>query len=107
MFRADGWKVLMDWLKNFDLDRRWNVAMAAGVAIILASVAVKNRDGILIGLGVFGLGYGEQMNHQKMMEWVNGGTLTSFHRVNRPLGLIVTAVGLGLFAIGVYGVIRS
>jgi hypothetical protein len=38
------------------------------------------------------------MNHQKMMEWVNGGTLTSFHRVNRPLGLTVTAVGLGLFA---------
>jgi len=97
----------MDWLKNFDLTRRWNIAMAAGLAIALAAIAVKNRDGLLIGLGIFGLGVGEHMNHQKMMEWMNNGTLTTFHRVNRPLGLIVTAIGMALFALGLYGVIRS
>jgi hypothetical protein len=96
----------MDWLKNFDLSSRWNIAMAGGLAITLAAIAVKNREGILIGLGVFGLGMGEYMNHQKTMEWVNGGTLTSFHRANRPLGLIVTAIGALLFVIGIYGVIR-
>ncbi len=97
----------MEWLKNFDLNRRWNVAIAAGLAITLAAIAAKNREGILIGLGIFGLGVGEHMNHHKIMEWVNGGTLTSFHRVNRPMGLIVTAIGGVLFIIGLFGVIRS
>jgi len=45
----------MDW---FDLTRRWNIAMAAGLAILLAAIAIKHRDGILIGLGIFGLGAG-------------------------------------------------
>ena len=52
----------MEWLKNFDLNRRWNVAIAAGLAITLAAIAAKNREGILIGLGIFGLGVGERMN---------------------------------------------
>ena len=97
----------MDWLKDFDLSRRWNVIIAAGLAITLASLAVKYREGILIGLGLFALGLGELMNHGKQMEWVNGGTLTTFHRVNRPLGLVAVAVGLVLLVIGLYGVIRS
>jgi hypothetical protein len=97
----------VDWLKNFDLNRRWNIAMAAGLAITLAAIAAKNRDGILIGLGVFGLGVGEQMNHQKMMEWVHGGTLTTFHPVNRPLGVALTLIGGLLLVLGLYGVIRS
>jgi hypothetical protein len=50
----------VDWVKNFD------VAMAAGLAIVFAAIAVKNRDGILVGLGIFGLGYSE---HRMNRHW--------------------------------------
>jgi len=97
----------MDWIQNFDLGRWWKASIAVGLGIMLAALAANNRDVITVGFGIVALGFGEWMNHRMEMEFVNGGTLTSFHRHNRPIGLVLDGVGIILAATGLLRLIAS
>jgi|NGEPerStandDraft_6_1074524.scaffolds.fasta_scaffold368890_2 hypothetical protein len=97
----------MDWLKNFDVQRWWKAAIVVGLAIVLGALAVKDHGIALVGLGVVGCGFGEWMNHRMETQFLNGGTLTSFHRFNRPMGLALDGVGIILVALGLYRVIAT
>ncbi len=92
----------MDWLKSFaeklDLARWWKVAIVVGLAILLAALAAKDRDIIVIGLAIIACGFGEWLNHRMETEIRHGGTLTTFERVNRPLGLTLDGIGVVLAA---------
>ena len=96
----------MDWLKSFveklDLARWWKVAIVVGLAILLAALAAKDRDLVVIGLGIIACGFGEWLNHRMEVETMRGGTLTTFERVNRPIGLTLDAIGVALVAFGLY-----
>jgi hypothetical protein len=92
----------MDWFKGFDLDRWWKVAIVVGLALVLAALAANNRAVVLVGLGIVACGFGEWINHRMQMEFIHGGTLTSYHRANRPLGLVLDALGTAVAGAGIY-----
>jgi len=102
---------MLDWLKNFDLKRWWIALIAVGLVIVIASVAAKDRNiavGIAgVGLGIVACGFGEWMNHRMEMEFVKGGTLTTFPRINRPLGFALDALGIILIVTGLYRLFAS
>lgn len=97
----------VEWLKSFDLQRWWKAAIAVGLAMVVAALASKDRDIAVIGLGIVACGFGEWMNHRMEMEFVNGGPLTSFPRVNRPMGLVLDTLGFMLVGLGLYRLIAS
>jgi hypothetical protein len=97
----------MDWLKGFDLSLWWRAAIAVGLAITIAALAANNLPLILIGLGIVACGFGEWVNHPMLIEFMRGGTLTSHPRFNRPLGLMLDALGIALVGFGIYRLIMS
>jgi hypothetical protein len=96
----------MDWLKGFaeklDLARWWKVAILVGLAIVVAALAAKDRDVVVIGLAIIACGFGEWLNHRMEMEIRHGGKVTTFERVNRPLGLVLDAIGIVLAGFGFF-----
>jgi hypothetical protein len=96
----------MDWLKNFidklDLGRWWKVAIVIGVAILFGALAAEDRDMIVFGIAVTLCGFGEWLNHRMETEFRHGGTLTTFERVNRPLGLTLDVIGIALAAFALF-----
>jgi hypothetical protein len=56
-------------------------------------LAAKDNDVVVIGFGVIACGFGEWINHRMETEIRRGGTLTTFERVNRPMGLTLDAIG--------------
>lgn len=92
---------MWEWLKGLDLGRWWIAAIALGIVIIVAAVAAKDYAVILIGLGIIAAGFGEWMNHRMETEIRKDGTLTTFERKNRALGLMMDVVGVVLFLLGV------
>jgi hypothetical protein len=97
----------MEWLKNFDVQRWWKAAIVVGLAVIVAALAIKERDIVVVGFGVVACGFGEWMNHRMETEIRHGGTLTTFERKNRPLGLALDAIGVVLIVLGFYGFIYN
>jgi hypothetical protein len=95
------------WLEKLDLQRWWKVAIAVGVAIVVPAVSVKDQGFALIGLGVIALGFGEWMNHRMETQIKYSGTLTTFERVNRPMGLALDGVGIILIALGLFRIVVS
>lgn len=98
---------MADWLSKLDLGRWWKVTIAAGIAMIVPAIAAKDHGFALIGLGVIALGFGEWMNHRMEKQIRHGGTLTTFERVNRPVGLALDGIGIVLIALGLFRVITS
>jgi hypothetical protein len=92
----------MGWLKNFDLRRWWITAGVVGLVITLAALPGDNRGGILVGLGVISCGLGEWMNHRVSVEKRYHGTLITYPRLNRPIGLVLDGLGIVLTAVGFY-----
>jgi hypothetical protein len=96
----------MDWLKGFaekfDLARWWKAGIVVGLAILLGALAAKDRDVVVIGLAIIACGFGEWLNHRMEMEIRHGGKLTTFERVNRPLGVALDAIGIVLAAFGLF-----
>jgi hypothetical protein len=92
----------MDWIKNFDLGRWWKMAIAVGLAIVLASLATKDHGVTLVGFGVIALGFGEWMNHRMQSESMHGGWVTSYPRHNRAMGLTLDAIGIAVALFGLY-----
>ncbi len=92
---------MWDWLKGFDLRRWWIAAIPVGVVIAVASIAAKDHAVTLIGLAIVTVGFGEWMNHRMETEIRKDGTLTTFERNNRALGIAMDIVGGVLFALGI------
>lgn len=90
----------MDWLKNLDLARWWIMAIAVGVVITTAALAVKDRSFAIVGLGIVAVGFGEWFNHPKEMMIYRTGTLTSYERKNRAVGVALVVIGLLLVLVG-------
>ena len=82
------------------LRRWWIAAIAVGLAITVAAIAAKNHGGILIGLGIGACGFGDWMNHRMETKIKAGGTLTTFERKNRPLGLSLDGIALLVIVLG-------
>jgi hypothetical protein len=97
----------MDWLKQFDLRRWWIAAIAVGLVISLAAIAANNRDALLVGLGIISCGFGEWMNHRMETEIMRRGTLTTYPRVNRPIGLTLDGLGFMLATAGLYHILMA
>jgi len=64
----------MEWLKKLRSKSAVERRDCGGTCDNALQRLQPKSEGILIGLGIFGLGVGEHMNHHKIMEWVNGGT---------------------------------
>jgi hypothetical protein len=91
---------MWDWLKSLDLGRWWKVAIATGLVIAVIAIGVKDRADTLIGLGMISCGFGEWINHTMETTTKAGGTLTTFERKNRTLGLAFAILGLLLIGGG-------
>lgn len=89
-------------LKDFDLEHWWKLAAAAGALIAIASAPTQFRPGMIIGIGILLFGIGEWINHPVRTGLGYGGVLTGYPRSNKPLGLLIAALGIGLFAFGLY-----
>jgi hypothetical protein len=95
-------------MEDFNLKYWWNLLGAAGAAIAVASVTAQFVPGFAIGLGLLFFGAGEWVNHPRRTEIVRGEMPGSYitTRSNpwkpKPFGLLLDAVGIGLFGFGVF-----
>jgi hypothetical protein len=96
-----------EWLKKIDLQRWWNLAIAIGFVLVLASLAASDHAIAIIGIAIMVFGFGERFNHRMEMEIRPGGTLTTYERHNRPQGLALLGLGVVLGAIGLYRLIAN
>jgi hypothetical protein len=87
-------------LKKFDLEHWWKMLAAAGVAVSVASIAVKYPPTIFIGLGVLSAGIGEWINHPYQEQIGFNFKLTGHPRSPRISGLLLDGVGLTMTVVG-------
>jgi hypothetical protein len=85
-------------MKDFDLEHWWRVLAAAGIAITVASIAVKFAPTILIGLGVLSVGIAEWMQHPQFQfpagqSIFDRGVVTTNPRIQKPSALAVEVLG--------------
>jgi hypothetical protein len=89
-------------LKDFSVEKWWNLLVAAGVAIAVAAITKQSLPGILIGLSLVFFGTGESANHPLWTD-IKGPPLrkvTHHPWKPRPLGIILDVIGVGLFGLG-------
>ena len=48
---------MLDWLKDFDVERWWKAAIAAGLAIVIVGAVTKDHGIALVGLGIVACGF--------------------------------------------------
>ena len=97
-------------LKDFNFQHWWTLMAAAGAAIAVASISVQYTPSFLIGLGLLFFGVGEWVNRprQPYKQTVEG--MLGFRMVSanpwKPnvFGLILDAIGFGLFGLGLFRV---
>lgn len=91
-------------LKNFDLEHWWKVLAAAGLAITVASIAVKYPPTIFIGLGLLLIGVGEWLMHPSFTVPVKDGferwLVTTQQRRPHPVGFVLDGFGAVLLIAG-------
>jgi hypothetical protein len=80
---------VLNWLNNFNLRKWWHPAIALGLALVVAALAIKNHDLAAIGLGIAVCGFGEQ-------------ALEPHSRFRRPIGFAIVGLGIILIAAGLY-----
>ena len=89
-------------LKDFNLDKWWNLLAAAGVLITGSGVAVRMMPVILIGVGFVLVGVGESANHPRWTD-IKGPPLrkvTYYPRKPKPAGWFFDAIGAASFLVG-------
>jgi uncharacterized membrane protein len=79
---------------NFNWRKFWHPAIALGIAIVVAALAIRNQGLASIGLGIAVCGIGEQ-------------TLEAYTRFNRPIGFALIGLGILLIAVGLYSLFGS
>jgi hypothetical protein len=96
-------------LDRFKADHWWNVVAAMGGLIAVAAVPERFVAAFLIGLGLLSFGIGEWINRAQRAEIVVRSVVVSIHPkpAGNPWkprfhGIILDALGIGLFAIGVF-----
>ena len=89
-------------LKSIGLTHWWQALVAAGLAIMVASVTVKFVPTILIGLGVLLFGIGEWRNHQLQTRIDGGFKITGYPRSQNIFGLACDVAGLILVGLGIW-----
>lgn len=92
-------------LKDFDLEHWWKLTAAAGALIAVASAPVQFAPGLLIGLGLLLFGLGEWANHPLRTGVGQGFTITGYPWGPNAFGLVLDAIGVCLFALGLYRLI--
>jgi uncharacterized membrane protein len=78
---------------NFNWRKFWHPAIALGIVLVVASLAIRNHGLAAIGLGIAVCGMGEQ-------------TLEGYSRFTRPIGFAVIGLGVLLIAFGIYSLLR-
>jgi hypothetical protein len=78
---------------NFNWRKCWHPAIALGIVLVVASLAIRNHGLAAIGLGIAVCGMGEQ-------------TLEGYSRFTRPIGFAVIGLGVLLIAFGIYSLLR-
>jgi uncharacterized membrane protein len=78
---------------NFNWRKFWHPAIALGIVLVVASLAIRNHGLAAIGLGIAVCGTGEQ-------------TLEGYSRFTRPIGFAVIGLGVLLIALGIYSLLR-
>lgn len=92
----------MEFLNNLEKVHWWHVLIGVGLALVLGSLAAKDRAVAAAGFGMIAIGFGEWLNHPKQIEFAFGGMLTSWPRHNRPVGVILDGVGFLLLMLGAF-----
>jgi hypothetical protein len=80
---------MLNWLSKFNLRKWWHPAIALGLVLAVAALAIKDHDLAAIGLGMVFCGFGEQ-------------TLEAYFRFNRPIGFALFGLGVIFIALGLY-----
>jgi hypothetical protein len=86
---SQGVAPMLNWLSKFNLRKWWHPAIALGLALAVAALAIKDHDLAAIGLGMVFCGFGEQM-------------LEAYSRFNRPIGFALVGLGVIFIALGLY-----
>jgi hypothetical protein len=95
-------------LDQFKPDHWWNVVAFAGGVIAVAAVPAQFVAALLIGLGILAFGVGEWFNHPQRTAMARS-VIVSIHAKTgsnpwepKILGLLLDALGVGLFGLGVF-----
>jgi apolipoprotein N-acyltransferase len=99
----------MDLLKDLKIDHWWKLIAVAGALLAIAATPVQFAAGGLVGLGILFFGAGEWINHPVQQSIGMGyGSVwkgTSYPWNPRPLGIVLDALGILLFFIGLIKII--
>jgi hypothetical protein len=87
---------------GWELKQWWNLLGAAGALLAIASAPVQFVPGVLMGLGLLCFGAGEWGNHAIHMKRSNGVIVESYPWYPYFFGLLLDAIGTGLFGFGLY-----
>jgi hypothetical protein len=99
----------MDALKNFNIEKWWNLLVAAGVVITGAAAVPRFVPLVLMGIGLVFIGAGESANHPLWTD-IKGPPLRKVHHhpwKPKPAGLILDAIGIALFGAGLFLLLAS
>jgi hypothetical protein len=94
-------------LEDFKPDKWWSILAVTGGLIAIAAVPAQFISAFLIGLGLLFFGAGESINRARRTD-TRGSAVISLYKVThnpwRPtlLGLILDALGIFLFGVGVF-----
>jgi len=98
-------------LDKLALDQWWKAVLVAGILISVAAISVKEKDGTLVGVGLFFIGAGEWINHPKHTQItpMDGGFFTGEIYPWKPsiLGILFDVIGILLFGVGIYRFVFS
>ncbi len=92
----------MESLGKWDLQQWWKPITAAGALFAIASALVQFVPGVLMGSGLLFFGAGEWGNHAIHVKRSNGIIIESYPWYPYPFGLLLDAIGIGLFGFGLY-----
>jgi hypothetical protein len=94
-------------LEDLKSDHWWSVMAIAGGLIAVAAVPVQFISAFLIGLGIMFFGAGEWVNHPRQTQIKGAAGIGTYKVTGNPWkpkvhGILMDAVGIGLFGFGIF-----